>query len=85
MPRPNGAADHTARARTATTPRGIVKYRRVIATATPGRRAISLNDVLPRSLPVGTYKLTIRLARRTPTGRHTTSEFLSIPFTVSDR
>jgi hypothetical protein len=79
-PRPTGTIDQTGIARAAST--GIVKYRRLLATAPRGRAAVSLDDLLPQGLPAGDYKLTIRLARKTPTGNHVTSDFLATPFRV---
>jgi hypothetical protein len=79
-PRPTGTIDQTGVARAAST--GIVKYRRLLAIASRGRAAVSLDDLLPEGLPAGDYKLTIRLARKTPTGNHVTSDFLATPFRV---
>jgi hypothetical protein len=68
--------------RAAYTPPGLTKYRRLITLTTRATTTLNLNTLLPHGLPKGTYKITIRLAQRTTTGRHRTTTPLHTEFTT---
>jgi hypothetical protein len=73
---PSKPTDYLRPARASYTPAGLTKYRRIVTRATKGTNHINLTRFLPTGLPAGDYKLTIRLARRTKTGRLATTNFL---------
>jgi hypothetical protein len=73
---PSRPTDYVQTARASYVPAGLTKYRRILATARQGTNHLDLGRYLPRGLPAGDYKLTIRLAHRQADGRLATSSFL---------